>query len=207
MIAALATLLAIDAPWAHRGILLASVLWPVPSALAILSFVAPVDPQVGAIVAIGSELRSGAPLRSILAQGALGPEIASRARAGGALAGLDEDLRGRFGADAPLVAASLRMATVDGGPAADVFDSLASAMLDVTRTRRERRAAMAPAVLQATVVGGAPMLALAHLAASGRLEEMLSAGGAEAATVLVGLCLTLIGTVTIVAMAVRGGRR
>lgn len=216
MTVAMAVLVAIEAPWVHRAVLLGALLWPIPTALFLLAVTArsslvearsaPVDPAVGAVMAVAAELRSGAPLRSVLASGVLGPRIASAASTGRSFTDVPESAYERFGAHAPMVSATLELAVRDGGPAAEMFESLAAVMLDAERTRRERRAAMAPAVLQAAVVGGIPLILMAQMALTGRLVASLSAGGGLAIVTIVGMGSTAAGVVVIVAMVSRGAR-
>ena len=215
-VCALALLVALDAPRLHRSILFGALTWPVPTAVALLIVVArasfvearsrPVDPSVGMVISVAGELRSGAPLRSVLASGGLGPQVAARARSGRSFAAVPGDAFEIFGDDAALVAATVDLSVRDGGPAADMFESLGAVMLDAERTRRERRAAMAPAVLQAVVLGGIPILVLAQMAASGSLVAIVAEGGAAAMSVLVGSVATLAGVAAITAMIVRGVR-
>lgn len=213
---AIALLVVVPAPWAHRAILLGALLWPIPTALLLLAVVArsslvearsePVDPGVAAVIAVAAELRSGAPLRSALASGVFGPRVASAASTGRSFAQVPASAYERFGTHAPTVAATLELAVRDGGPAAEMFESLAAVMLDAERTRRERRAAMAPAVLQAVVVGGIPVILLAQMTLSGRLLASLSAGGGLAIVTIVGIGFTITGVVAIAAMVSRGAR-
>lgn len=216
MTIAIAVLVVIRAPWAHRAILIGALLWPIPTALLLLVVVArsnligarnaSVDPGVGAIMAVAAELRSGAPLRSVLASGVFGPRVASAATTGRSFIEVQESAYERFGAHASAVAATLELAVRDGGPAAEMFESLAAVMLDAERTRRERRAAMAPAVLQALVVGGIPLILLAQMTLSGRLVASLSAGGGLAIVTIVGIGATVTGVAAIAAMVSRGAR-
>ena len=216
MTLAIAALVVVRAPWAHRAILGGALLWPIPAAVVLVVVVArsslaearssPVDPSVGAVMAVAAELRSGAPLRAVLASGVLGPRVASAASTGRSFAEVGESAYERFGAYAPAVVATLELAVRDGGPAAEMFESLAAVMLDAERTRRERRAAMAPAVLQAVVVGGIPMILMAQMTLSGRLVASLSAGGGLAIVTIVGIGATITGVAVIAGMVSRGAR-
>lgn len=216
MTVAVAVLVVIGAPWAHRAVLLGALLWPIPTALFLLGVAArsnlvearsaPIDPGVAAVMAVAAELRSGSPLRSVLASGVLGPPVASAAATGRSFTEVHGSAYERFGAHARTVAATLELAVRDGGPAAEMFESLAAVMLDAERTRRERRAAMAPAVLQALVVGGIPVILLAQMALSGRLLASLSAGGGLAIVTIAGIGATITGFLAIAVMASRGAR-
>jgi Flp pilus assembly protein TadB len=118
-----------------------------------------------------------------------------------------DDLVALFGADALAVQATLDMATEGGGPVADAFDRLAADMIESERTRRERRAALAPAVAQAFVVGGVPVVLLASMLAGGRWLALLSAGPASAAVVLFGTASLAAGIFWTIALIERGRRR
>lgn len=213
-VGALALLVALDAPGLHRAIVFGAIVWPVPTALALLVVAArasfsearslPVDPSVGMVISVAGELRSGAPLRSVLAAGGLGPRVAAVARVGRSLTEVPVEAFEGLGADAGLVAATVALAVRDGGPAADMFEALAALMLDAERTRRERRAAMAPVVLQAVVLAGLPIVVLAHMAVSGSLVDVVAAGGAAAMSVVIGVFATAGGVLAIIAMIVRG---
>lgn len=165
-----------------------------------------VDPSVGRIVSVAGDLRAGRPLRSVVASGALGEHLASVADSGRPIRAPLETLEPVFGADALLVQATLDMAIEGGGPVADVFDRLAADMIEAERTRRERRAALAPAVAQAFVVGGIPVILLATMLVNGRWLALLSAGAVPAALVLFGT-VSLVGGVVWIALLVSRGRR
>lgn len=164
-----------------------------------------VDPVVGVIVDAAGELRSGRPLRAVVSSGAFGEQLAAVARRGLPIRAAELDSLEMFGEDARLVAATLDLAVDSGGPVAATFERLAAGMVDAERTRRERRAAMAPAMAQAMIVGGLPSIVLLQMVFSGRWMELV-AGGAASATVAVGGALAVIGGVIWIVLLVSGKR-
>jgi Flp pilus assembly protein TadB len=166
-----------------------------------------VDPSVGRIVSVAGDLRAGRPLRAVVSSGVLGERLASMADSGRPIRAPLDDLEATFGADALLVQATLDIATEGGGPVADTFDRLAADMIESERTRRERRAALAPALAQAVVVGGAPTVVLATMLANGRWLAMLAAGPSSAAIALFGAVSLVAGIVWTTALVGRGRRR
>ena len=166
-----------------------------------------VDPSVGRIVSVAGDLRAGKPLRAVVSSGVLGDRLAAMADSGRPIRVSLEALTPAFGADALLVQATLDMAIEGGGPVADAFDRLAADMIESERTRRERRAALAPAVAQAFVVGGVPVLLLATMLVNGRWLALLSAGAASAAIVLFGTVSLAAGIGWTVLLVGRGRRR
>ena len=165
-----------------------------------------VDPAVGRIVSMAGDLRAGRPLRAVVSSGVLGERLASVADSGRPIHARTDDLDAIFGADALLVRATLDMAVEGGGPVADAFDRLAAGMIEAERTRRERRAALAPAVSQAVVVGGVPLLFLASMFVNGRWLALLSAGPASAAVVLFGTVTLVAGVIWTLVLVGRGRR-
>lgn len=166
-----------------------------------------VDPAVGLIVSVAGDLRAGRPLRAVVSSGVLGERLASLAQSGRPICAPLDDLTPTFGADALLVQATLDMATEGGGPVADAFDRLAADLIESERTRRERRAALAPAVAQAVVVGGVPVVLLVTMMVNGRWLALLATGPASAATVLFGTVALVAGIVWMLALVERGRRR
>jgi Flp pilus assembly protein TadB len=146
-------------------------------------------------------------LRSVVSSGVLGERLASLADSGRPIHAPFDDLEAMFGADALLVQATLDIATEGGGPVADTFDRLAADMIESERTRRERRAALAPAMAQVVVVGGAPAVVLVTMLANGRWLAMLAAGSASAAIALLGTVSLVVGIVWVMLLVDRGRRR
>lgn len=211
-----AAAIAAGAPVLEVGLVVAAVHQPVVTATLVLGLVAvstlrsardqQVDPSVGRIVSVAGDLRAGKPLRAVVSSGAFGQRLAAMADTGRPLAAPLEALTPTFGHDALLVHATLDIALEGGGPVADAFDRLAADMIESERTRRERRAALAPAVAQAIVVGGAPMILLVTMLVNGRWLALLSAGTASAAIVLFGSA-SLVGGIGWIVLLVGRGRQ
>ena len=190
-----------------------AILFPVVTGATVLALVAmsafteakrqPTDPGVALVVDLAGQLRAGGSLRAILAGGLFGDSAASLARSGGPLGRLGGASLAVFGRDADLVAATLQIAASGGGPVAASFETLAAGMVDAARTRRERRAAMAPAIAQAVIVGGAPVLVLVQMGVSGTLVSLIAAGGPTATLVLSGMAMLSAGVVSVVLLVKR----
>lgn len=197
----------------ETGLVVGAEVAPIPTAIVVLGGVAAsmfqrakaemVDPAVGAIVGAAGDLRAGEPLRSVVAGGAFGANLARRASQGLDLRAGSPDDFAMFGGEAALVAATIEMAVEGGGRVADMFDRLAVGMIEGERTRRERRAAMAPAVAQAVIVGGLPAIVLVQLFVSGRWIDLVSSGSAAAVMVIFGTLAIVIGVVWIIALVSR----
>lgn len=157
---------------------------------------------IGAVVDLAGELRAGSTLRGALAEGLLGPHLAARARSGQPLTPDPADLE-EMGVDASLIASTLQLAVDGGGAVAHMFDRLAAGMIERERVRRERGAAMAPALAQAAIVGGVPVAALAWMLVDGRLLDLVGSGPAGAALVVVGATSIVAGIGWIALMVVR----
>lgn len=206
-----------EVPFRHVLLVVGAVHRPIPTAVVVLILVAAssfrsvrdrrTDPAVGRVVSVAGDLRAGKPLRSVVSSGVLGDRLASIADSGRPIRAPLGELSADFGADALLVQATLELAAEGGGPVADTFDRLAADMIESDRTRRERRAALAPAMAQAVVVGGVPAAVLIGMLASGRWLTMLSAGPVSAAIALFGTFALLTGTLWIVTLVERGRRR
>lgn len=209
--------IATKAPLHDVLLVIGAVHRPVPTGTIVLCLVAAstfrsakdqrVDPAVGRIVSVAGDLRAGKPLRSVVSSGVLGERLASIADSGRPIRAPLGELSADFGSDALLVQATLELAVRDGGPVADAFDRLAADMIESERTRRERRAALAPAVAQALVVGGVPAAVLVSMLASGRWLTLLSGGPVSAAIVVFGTGALLAGISWTVALVERGRRR
>lgn len=212
-----AVAIAARAPLAEVMLAIGAIHQPIASATAVLVLVAAsslrsarnqaADPSVGLIVSVAGDLRAGKPLRAVVSSGALGEGLASMADTGRPIRAPLEALTPTFGPDAALVQATLDMAIEGGGPVADAFDRLAADMIESERTRRERRAALAPAIAQAFVVGGLPLMLLAAMLVNGRWLAMLSSGTAPAAIVLFGTASLVAGIVWVVLLVGQGRRR
>ena len=80
-------------------------------------------------------------------------------------------------------------------------------LIESERTRRERRAALAPAVAQALVVGGLPAMLLTTMLVNGRWLALLSEGTASAAIVGFGTVSLTCGIGWVILLVGRGRRR
>jgi hypothetical protein len=212
----LATAILARAPVLDAALVIGSVHEPVLTGIVVLGIVAAsafrtakdqqVDPAVGRIVSVAGDLRAGKPLRTVLASGVLGDQLASIAESGRPIRVPPNELTAAFGPDARLVQATLELATDGGGPVADAFDRLAAGMIESERTRRERRAALAPVVAQAVIVGGVPTALLAGMLVDGRWLVLVSAGPTSAAIVLFGTVSLVAGIVWTMVLVGRGRR-
>ncbi len=89
---------------------------------------------------------------------------------------------------------------------ADVFDGLALMALEEAELARERRVATAQARLSAMIVAGLPLVFLAVLAVTGRMELLWGAGTAGVALLTGGLALVAVGVIAIWVMIRRAER-
>jgi hypothetical protein len=150
-----------------------------------------------ALVRLSADLAAGATPRQALVELASDDpalfELARLGRAGRPLTELATALEPAFGSYGRIAGAALRMAATSGGPLAPVVDRVAAEVLALDDLRRERRAAAAPAVLQAAILAGAPACLLVWMMVSGRLWRLLAGGGAQALLAIVGGVLVATG--------------
>lgn len=199
--------LAFRVPGVNVALVLGAVAAPVLCLAVVLVIVAraafeaarsePVDSAVSTIVAVAGELKAGRTLRAVAADGHFGDGLASRARHGLELWNGAETELNDFGTHAALVQATLTLAAQSGAAVANVFERLAADLIEADRTRRDRRAAMAPAIAQAVVVAGVPLVALAQMIASGRWLDMAAEGSLQAAMLATGTIAVVGGVVWI----------
>jgi len=160
---------------------------------------------------ISAELAAGASLRSaVVAAADRAPALDLRgavrlARAGFPASRIGDALAVALPGNGRLVAAAFRLAATTGGRAAGVMSTLAARADDVGALERERRALTAQARLSAWVVGGAPLLLLAVLGATGRLSGLLE-DPVGRIVLGVGVLLELTGAAVVVTMIRRAGR-
>lgn len=170
----------------------------------------PVD-EAGFLQGLAAELDAGASLRAAVGAAATrAPALdlsgACRLAAVGAPAeAVGEALQGALPVNGRLAAAAFRLASSTGGGVAALFHTLANRAAEVGRLNRERRALTAQARASAWVVGGAPVILLALLAATGRLGPLLS-DPAGRWVLAAGLALETAGAVAVWSM-VRGAGR
>ena len=165
------------------------------------------SPDAVFLVRLAADLRSGESLRwAVAAAGEVDPRFRNAARlaaSGSPMTEVAADLCGRLDRFGPEVGGSLRVSAAAGGSAALALEELAAQVLALDDLDRERRSAMAPAVLQAWILGGLGTVAVLWMAASGRLLAVLSAGGVPATLAAAGLCAASTGVVIVVRMVRR----
>ncbi len=202
-----AVILAIWKPWWF----LASVAaWAVAARLRGPRRAGPGD-EADLLRGMAAELAAGASLRSAVVAAAervprLDLSAAVRlARAGLPADRIGESLREALPLNGRLSAAAFGLAATTGGRAGGIMSTLAARADDVGALARERRALTAQARLSAWVVGGAPLVLLGVMAATGRLSGLM-ADGAGRMVLAVGSILELAGAAAVVAMVRRSGR-
>jgi Flp pilus assembly protein TadB len=165
------------------------------------------SPDALFLVRLAADLRSGESLRWAVAGAAeVDPRFAGAARlatSGRPLTEVARELGDRLDRFGPEVGGSLRLSAAAGGSAAAALEELAAQVLALDDLERERRSAMAPAVLQACILGGLGIVAVLWTAASGRLVAVLAGGGIPAASAVAGLCAVAAGVVTVIRMVRR----
>lgn len=203
-------------PAVEVAVMAAACLVPVP-ALVLLSVVAFRRASGGnhdhrsedalVLVRISAELRSGGNLRQAIATAAEEDprfhRAARLARGGRPMTEVAEELSSRMHRFGPEVAAALRVCTAAGGSPSPALEELAGQVLALDDLARERRAAMAPGVLQAGILGGATAIGVVWMASSGRLAASLATGGLPAALVVAGLGAIVLGGLLVIRMVRR----
>lgn len=208
---------ALGRPVLELGALAAMWVAPIPAAAALLLVGARRPPErprrpepVMLLVRLAAELRSGSTLRGALV-GVLGPatghdQAVRLAASGRPLAEVAQALELSFGAYGRITSAAVRLSGSVGGSVAPVFEQLAAHVVSLDELARERRAAAAPGLLQAGLVGGVPAAGLMGMLASGRWIELASSGGASTVVVVGGSVLVLAGIGWVAAIVRRAGR-
>lgn len=186
--------------------------WP---ALAVTAFMVSValrrrpgspDGDAEVMVGIAGELRAGQSLRGAIVAAAGGESLAGVRRL--ALAGMPmpevaELMANRLGGDGWMTRAVLTVADRTGGSTAAAFEQLAADALARRQLERERRAATAPAVLEALLVGGVPLgLVLARLVRG----ELFGLGGVESTVAATGAAMVTGGSALVAWMVWRAAR-
>jgi Flp pilus assembly protein TadB len=163
------------------------------------------------LVRLSAELAAGVTPREAMIS--IGEDVAGLegmvrlARAGRPLGELAAAIEEGLDSYGRVTAAALRMAAVSGGQLAPVIDRLAAEVLSLDDLRRERRAAVAPAMLQAAILAIGPFGVVAWMLVSGRLLQMFAAGPVHATLVLAGMVLVIAGVAAVVWIARRGAER
>lgn len=164
------------------------------------------DGEAGVMVAIAGELRAGQSLRSAIVAAATGESLAPVRRlaaAGVPMVEVAESLAERLGGDRWMTRAVLTVADRTGGSTAAAFEQLASHALARRQLQRERRAATAPALLEALLVGGIPLLVVMTRLAQG---ELLGQGGVEGLVMAGGAVMVVGGAAMVAWMLWRSAR-
>ncbi len=195
-----------------RLVLVGAAIWGVVAAVQRRSPRVTPDSEATLFRAMAAELRSGASLRSALAEAAhrvpqiqLGRPV-RYAEAGMQMAEIAEAVETQLPENGRLAAAAFRLSDWSGARVADTFDGLAERAAATAELARERRAATAQARLSAVIVGVAPLVFTALLVATGRGAGLLEHGSLGWLVLGVGLGLETVGLVT-VAVIVRRAER
>jgi Flp pilus assembly protein TadB len=191
-----------------RWFLLAVAAWAVYSWNERRRAAAGPDDEAALLRALSAELRSGASLRSALAEAAHSvPSLDLAASVRVAAAGMPvdlvaDDLVQTLPENGRLVAAAFRLSSWSGARVAAVFDNLASRAAEAADLSRERSAATVQARLSAAIVGLAPLAISLFLFATGRVSIPEGVGVVGAVVVGLGLALEVAG-LAIVAVIIR----
>jgi len=162
--------------------------------------------------AMASELRAGASLRIALGSAAarapeLGLDAAGRQAAAGRPADtVAAELIHGLPRNGRLAGAAFSLAAETGARAADVFETLAQRSVGLDELSRERNTLTAQARMSALVVGGAPVVLLIALVATGRAQTLLEAGPVGWGIAIVGGGLELAGLGAVAVMLWRASR-
>ena len=168
------------------------------------------DAAVLLLVRIAAELRAGSTLRAAVIHVADGGEELAEAKvqaqAGRPMPLVLDAVTPALGRYGPISAAALRMASGTGGSVAPVVEQLVTQVMALDEIERERRAAMAPVLLQAAIVGGVPLVTLVAMVLSGRLVGIVAQGPWHAGMVVVGVLLVVVGAGLVGRIAFRSSR-
>lgn len=186
-----------------RLVLVGAAAWGVVAALKRRPSRATPDDEATLFRAMAAELRSGASLRSALAEAAHrvprlpldGP--VRYAAAGAPMAEIAEAVEAELPENGRMAAAAFRLSDWSGARVADTFDGLAERAAATAELARERRVATAQGRLSALVVGIAPLAFTVLLVATGRGAGLVSHGGLGWLVLGVGLGLEMLGLLTV----------
>jgi hypothetical protein len=156
-----------------------------------------------------ADLRAGATMRSVIGDSGDDPGLeaaASMARSGRPMSQVLAAAEPAFGRHGDLVGSALRVAASTGGSVAPVVEQLVAQVMALDALDDERRAAIAPVLLQALIVGGVPLVTLVTMAFSGRLAALAATGGWHASVVVSGSTLVLLGASSVGWLARRSSR-
>ncbi|MEA2023897.1 MAG: hypothetical protein U9N79_06350 [Actinomycetota bacterium] len=195
-----------------RLVLVGAATWGVVTAIRRRAKRVTPDDEATLFRAMAAELRSGASLRSALAEAAHRvPQVqldrpVRFAAAGMQMAEIAEAIQVQLPENGRLAAAAFRLSDWSGARVADTFDGLAERAAATAELARERRAATAQARLSALIVGVAPLAFTLLLMVTGRGADLAARGGLGWLVLGVGLGLEMLGLV-IVAVIVRRAER
>lgn len=170
------------------------------------------DDEATLFHAMAAELRSGASLRSALAEAAHRvPQIeldrpVRFAAAGMQMTEIAKAVELQLPENGRLAAAAFRLSDWSGARVADTFDGLAERAAATAELARERRAATAQARLSALIVGVAPLAFTVLLVATGRSVGLVAHGGLGWSVLGVGLGLEMLGLIAVAAIVRRAER-
>ena len=208
VIIAIAALAAIE----PRLVLAGAAVWGIVAAIRRRPALVAPDDEATLFRAMAAELRSGASLRSALAEASHRvPQIALDRPVRLAAAGMSmTDVAGSVEVQLPvngrLAAAAFRLSDWSGARVADTFEGLAQRAAATAELARERKAATAQARLSALIVGVAPLVFTVLLVATGRGAGLVAHGGLGWLVLGMGLGLEVVGLI-IVAVIVRRAER
>ncbi|MEA2010811.1 MAG: hypothetical protein U9N78_08905 [Actinomycetota bacterium] len=195
-----------------RLVLAGAAVWGVAAALRRRPVRVVPDDEATLFRAIAAELRSGASLRSALADAAQRvPRIeldrpVRLAAAGMSMTDVAGSVESQLPANGQLAAAAFRLSDWSGARVADTFEGLAERAATTAELARERKAATAQARLSALIVGVAPLAFTGLLVATGRGAGLVSHGGLGWLVLAVGIGLEVIGLVIVAAIVRRAER-
>lgn len=186
----------------------ALILWAVAMVMARRGL-DPAPEEALLMMAIAGELRAGQSLRGAIASATTHQRFTRThrlARAGSPIETVADRLASELSGGGRLLGAVIEVADRVGGPAAAAFEQLAAVALTEAELRRERRTAVAPAMIQAILVGGVPLVVLVTKVLDRSIWESLGGGGVERLVVGAGILLISVGTGWVGLMARRALR-
>lgn len=168
------------------------------------------NPALMTLIGLAAEMRAGQSLRTAVAAVAERDDRLTRVRrlalAGRPIAEIAPIMALAMGPHRRMVEAMFLVADRTGAATASGFEELAAQAMSVDDLNRERRAAAAPALLQAAMVGGIPLFVLGSMIFNGRLSSVFRDGGIEALLVGSGAFLVCGGVVAVALIAWRSSR-
>ena len=208
VIIAIAALAAVE----PRLVLAGAAIWGVVAAFRRRRVRVVPDDEATLFRAMAAELRSGASLRSALAEAAHRvPQIELErpvrlAAAGTSMADVAGSVEERLPANGRLAAAAFRLSDWSGARVADTFEGLAERAAATAELARERKAATAQARLSALIVGVAPFVFTVLLVVTGRGAGLVSHGAVGWLVLGIGLGLEVFGLTIVAAIVWRAER-